>query len=252
MLNKKIGKLVAVSVLMVSAIAGSISAGAVAKTRVVQIKEGECYTLPKKSCNITIKNKKVIKLLKGRKLKAVKKGKCKVTYKKAGKKYMINVNVSKLIAPAATKEPAATPEAVVIQTPVQSIQVSGNNPTTTPTPDSTPKPTPWGPDSITYCIYNLVINRMESQSDNNTVKVYLDSLGDGYRIGNASINYPVDTGRVICTVYNNNADQFKTGDYVSLYIGDEKINRVDIDKSNDITVINGISALCASKAPVKE
>ena len=40
MLNKKLGKIVAVSVLMVSAIAGSISAGAVAKTRVVQLKEG--------------------------------------------------------------------------------------------------------------------------------------------------------------------------------------------------------------------
>lgn len=247
MFNKKTRKLATVSVLLVSVLAGSVLAGA--KTKTVQLKEGACYTLPKKAGSIVVKNKKVVKLLKIKKLKALKEGNCKVTYVKKGKKYVLKVVVARhkptlpseaVQAPVTT--PVITPSPTATPVPTQSVNNQG---------EEKPKATPWGPSDEKYCIYHLVVNKMEMQNDNDTVKVYLDSLGEGYEPGNIYMNYPIETGKVVCMVYVENANKFKTGDYVSLYFSrSESTNKVTIDKANDVTIVDGISAMYESKPPV--
>ena len=240
MLNKKLGKLVAVSVLMVAAIAGSISAGAVAKTKVVQIKEGECYTLPKKSCNITIKNKKVIKLLKGRKLKAVKKGKCKVSYVRKGKRFSYRLVVTKRVSSNAAVQQTSVPE--IMPSPVATPVVTQSS-----TPSEKPKSTPWG-----LCehnvIPNLVITKMEPGTKENETVVYCNELGDEY-VRKHVFLYTIKTSKLVCTVVTELAEQFKVGDYIAVEFGFQKVNRVIAE--GDTTTITGLSYIY-KYTPVKK
>lgn len=239
MLNKKLGKLVAVSVLMVSAIAGSISAGAVAKTRVVQLKEGECYTLPKKSCNITIKNKKVIKLLKGRKLKAVKKGKCKVSYVRKGKKFSYRLVVTKRVSSNAAVQQTSVPE--IMPSPVATPVVTQSS-----TPSEKPKSTPWGTVSRNIC--NLVITKIEPGDNENEKVVYCNNLGDEYEC-TGPIIYIMRTSKLVCTVPASCVEQLKVGDYACVVFYGRKINNVIED--GDTTTITGLSDIYKD-TPVKK
>ena len=239
MLNKKLGKLVAVSVLMVSAIAGSISAGAVAKTRVVQLKEGECYTLPKKSCNITIKNKKVIKLLKGRKLKAVKKGKCKVSYVRKGKRFSYRLVVTKRVSSNAAVQQTSVPE--IMPSPVATPVVTQSS-----TPSEKPKSILWG--FVHNSIPNLVITKMEPGTKENETVVYCNELGDEY-VREGVCLYPIHTSKLVCTVATGLAEQFKLGDYITVEFGRWKENRVIED--GDTTTITGLSYIYKD-TPVKK
>lgn len=163
------------------------------KTKTITIEKGKTYQLKlKKGSKIICKNKKISKVTKTGKIKALKEGKCTIKVKRGKniKKYIIHVKEIDSIIPTPTPIPTPIPSPA---------------PTASPTGQPLPTTAPGG------CVYvnSLLVDHIEEKDDTTSI-VYLtvieqESYVNKDKVKKYKIEYP-----------NERLADIKIGDKVSL------------------------------------